>query len=231
MSQVIDQLIDELLAQYKIISKEPKRYIVGITGIPGSGKSTVSTQLTNRLNAKAQQEQLGEIAVLIPMDGYHKTRAELDVMEDPQNAHARRGSHWTFNPELLVTLLHKLRNYHQYPDLYAPSFDHKAGDPVENDIYISKHHFIIIVEGLYLNLEEPAPWNQIPALLDESWFIPISIDASRKRTSQRHFQCGLTDTLEKGIERYNNNDILNAEFVLNHMTKTAKVIDTNKDTM
>jgi pantothenate kinase len=231
MSQVIDKLIDDLFIQYQVVSQEQTRYIVGISGIPGSGKSTVSEQLTSRLNARAQQQGLGEITVLVPMDGYHKTRAELDTMEDPKKAHARRGSYWTFNPELLVDLIHKLKDYQHFPDLYAPSFDHKAGDPVEHDIHISKHHLIVIVEGLYLNLTEPSPWNEIPDLLDEGWFIPISMDGSRKRTSQRHFHCGLVDSVEKGLEKYEGNDILNAEYILNHMNNKAKLIQTNNDDM
>ncbi|KAJ3082417.1 hypothetical protein HDU99_002756, partial [Rhizoclosmatium hyalinum] len=48
------------------------RVVVGIAGIPGSGKTTLATALKN---------QLGEAAVLLPMDGFHLTRAQLDALD------------------------------------------------------------------------------------------------------------------------------------------------------
>jgi pantothenate kinase len=41
------------------------RYIIGIAGAPGSGKSTFAGELLKALLAK------GETAVVVPMDGYH----------------------------------------------------------------------------------------------------------------------------------------------------------------
>ncbi|XP_019089401.1 PREDICTED: ATP-dependent kinase YFH7-like [Camelina sativa] len=44
------------------------------------------------------------------MDGFHLYRSQLDAMEDPKEAHARRGAPWTFDPALLLNCLKKLRN-------------------------------------------------------------------------------------------------------------------------
>ncbi|KAG8047936.1 hypothetical protein GUJ93_ZPchr0012g19436 [Zizania palustris] len=52
--------------------------------------------------------------------------------------------------------------------VYAPSFDHGVGDPVENDIFVKPQHKIVIVEGNYLFLEEDG-WREIRALFDEKW--------------------------------------------------------------
>lgn len=35
-----------------------------------------------------------------------------------------------------------------------PSFDHNLKDPVEDDIEVSEHHRVVIVEGNYLHLGE-----------------------------------------------------------------------------
>ena len=49
--------------------------------------------------------------------GYHYTRARLDQMEDPEEAHARRGAHWTYNAEAFIQAIQTLR---------------KDGDPCTN---------------------------------------------------------------------------------------------------
>jgi pantothenate kinase len=69
------------------------RYMVAIAGSPGAGKSTVAKEVAVRLNAlwlERQGEQSGggsvgasptEIAVAVPMDGFHLYRWQLDAME------------------------------------------------------------------------------------------------------------------------------------------------------
>ena len=64
------------------------QFWIGLAGAPGSGKSTL---------AEALRERLGELLTVIPLDGYHYYRSELDDMEDPEKAHARRGAPFTFN--------------------------------------------------------------------------------------------------------------------------------------
>ncbi|CAL5363830.1 unnamed protein product [Camellia sinensis] len=59
---------------------------------------------------------------------------------DPEEAHARRGGElpssapWTFDPELLLKCLKTLKNQ---GSVYAPSFDHGVGDPIEDDIFVN----------------------------------------------------------------------------------------------
>ena len=66
--------------------------MVGIAGSPGAGKSTVAKEVAVRLNSlwlEKQGEQSGgdtvasstEIAVAVPMDGFHLYRWQLDAME------------------------------------------------------------------------------------------------------------------------------------------------------
>ncbi|GAU33240.1 hypothetical protein TSUD_333630 [Trifolium subterraneum] len=60
--------------------------------------------------------------------------AHLVAFQNPEEAHARRGAPWTFNPMRLLTCLKNLR---VHGSVYAPSFDHGVGDPVEDDIFVS----------------------------------------------------------------------------------------------
>lgn len=47
------------------------------------------------------------------------------------------------------------------------------------------------MEGIYLQLVSPEPWNQIPIFFDEMWFIEVDTELARLRTGQRHFAAGL----------------------------------------
>lgn len=39
---------------------------------------------------------------MVPMDGWHFSRAQLDVMPDPKLAHDKRGAEWTFDGEVSI---------------------------------------------------------------------------------------------------------------------------------
>lgn len=50
-------------------------------------------------------------------EGFHYYRKELDEMEDPEEAHAKRGAHWTFNASEFVNAVRQLRNQ---GEIFAP---------------------------------------------------------------------------------------------------------------
>uniref|UniRef100_A0A0A9CP79 Phosphoribulokinase/uridine kinase domain-containing protein n=1 Tax=Arundo donax TaxID=35708 RepID=A0A0A9CP79_ARUDO len=141
MDEVYNALAEHLLSVLKNIKHLDSKYIVGLAGPPGAGKSTVASEVVRRVNMLWSQKcakgsasrPTEEIAAMLPMDGFHLYRSQLDAMEDPKEAHARRGAPWTFNPSLLLKCLQTLRTE---GSVYAPSFDHGVGDPVENDIFV-----------------------------------------------------------------------------------------------
>jgi pantothenate kinase len=78
-------------------SKGDKAPFVGVAGIPGGGKSTFCKNLAEFLKFEH-----GINALVIPMDGYHYSRSELDKFPDPIEAHARRGAEFTFDGQKFV---------------------------------------------------------------------------------------------------------------------------------
>ncbi|KAJ2960326.1 hypothetical protein NQZ79_g4283 [Umbelopsis isabellina] len=215
-------------------SSNSNKYILGVSGIPGSGKTTFVNQLVQIVNNEHKKKGSSQdIAIAVSMDGYHLPKAALDKLENPQEAHARRGAHFTFDPNGIIELLNTFKDpANQNTIIKAPSFDHAKGDPVADDIEIYPHHKIIIMEGIYLQLVSPEPWNHIPLFFDEMWFIEVDTELARLRTGQRHFAAGLEPSLEAGIQRFDRNDLLNVQFILANRDIKAQCIKSvqEKDT-
>ncbi|KAF3322067.1 hypothetical protein FCM35_KLT13208 [Carex littledalei] len=226
IEEVYDSLARHLLSTLLQIQDSNSKYIVGLAGPPGAGKSTVAREVVRRINSlwseitlkKGSNGTNNEVATVLPMDGFHLYRSQLDQMEDPKEAHARRGAPWTFNPDLLLKCLRTLRKEGL---VYVPSFDHGVGDPVENDIYVSSEHKVVIVEGNYLLLEEDT-WKEISLLFDEKWFIDIDINIAMERVLKRHISTGKEPDVAAWRIRYN--DRPNAELIMKSKNKADLVI-------
>ena len=196
--QEYDDLAAELRQRAAQLTGDTQFWI-GLAGGPGSGKSTL---------AEALRSRLGELLTIIPLDGYHYYRSELDGMEDPEEAHARRGAPFTFNSTKFVDDLIKARDAGEGA---FPSFDHRAGDPVEADIQLPKGPQIVLVEGNYLLLDTE-PWRQLrERVFDETWFLDVPVPECNRRVGERHVKTGLTE--EQAQLRVATNDSINAELV------------------
>jgi pantothenate kinase len=130
--------------------------LIAVAGIPGSGKTTLAATLASDLNTIYHEEAHArsptlpkvdaahpdpsqpDIAVAIPLDGYHLTRKQLAEMPNSEEAIFRRGAAFTFDAEGYYKLVEKLRKPLEAttPTIRAPSFDHAKKDPVEDDIGI-----------------------------------------------------------------------------------------------
>lgn len=185
-----------------------RQHIVGIAGGPGSGKSTIAQLVRDRINELAAANTSGdEVAVVVPMDGFHLYKHELDAMEDPKEAYARRGAHWTFDAS---AFLNCVRNVRQQGAAQVPSFDHAVGDPVPSDIEVHPRHRVVLVEGNYLLLDEP-PWASLRELFDDIWFVECPLDVAMQRVFARQTGMGLAPEVSRG--RIDGNDRPNGELV------------------
>ena len=73
--------------------------------------------------------------------------------------------------------------------IYAPNYERTLEEPGAGAIAVHASIPLIVVEGNYLLLPD-APWNQVQALLDETWFVDVPHDLRVKRLTQRHQQFG-----------------------------------------
>ncbi|KAI9712529.1 MAG: hypothetical protein M1812_006838 [Candelaria pacifica] len=211
-----------------------RRLLIAISGIPGSGKTTLAATVSNRLNSRFHEESpcfaSQSISTFIPMDGYHLTRAQLSAMPDASTAHARRGAAFTFDGESFLTLVKKLREplLPESQTLYAPSFDHAVKDPVQDDIAIPTSARVIIVEGNYLSLSR-GPWKDAAELMDELWFVKVDFDVARQRLVGRHVKAGIAKDEEDAYTRVTEIDLVNGKDILDNRMEVHEILVSKED--
>ncbi|MFI0709606.1 nucleoside/nucleotide kinase family protein [Streptomyces inhibens] len=155
-----------------------RRRLLGITGPPGAGKSTLAAHLVAELAGQA---------ALVPMDGFHLAEAELHRLGRTD----RKGAPDTFDPAGYAALLARLRSPEPDADtaVYAPAFDRRIEEPVAGSIPVAPHVPLIVTEGNYLLLDSP-PWSRIRALLDEVWYVELDAEERIRRLVDRHERFG-----------------------------------------
>lgn len=167
--------IDELAARARRLTSLGARRILGITGAPGAGKSTLAAAIV---------AELGELAVIVPMDGFHMTNSELERL----GRRNRKGAPDTFDAEGYVALLRRLRT-DEGEVVYAPAFPREAGEPLADGIAIPGSVSLVITEGNYLLLDR-GPWAAIRALIDEVWYLDPDARTRIDRLIERHVRYG-----------------------------------------
>lgn len=183
-SVLAKDILDRVLDQGDETNERP--YWIGIAGGPGSGKSTLAEAVARRLN----QEHEGSTIVL-PMDGFHYSRAGLKNIAQSgtytyEELLARRGSPWTFDAELLVDTLSRVKALGEGE---LPTYCRSISDPVPGGVKLLPRHKIILVEGNYLLNFEDKKWEKLRDLFDEKWFISCScMEKQRERLIKRHLQ-------------------------------------------
>jgi pantothenate kinase len=190
---------------------DQNRVVVILAGPPGSGKSTIAAQVVSRLNASSTTK----IAAVLPMDGFHLSRATLDAMPNGAEAYARRGASWTFDEAGVLNLVEELsksRFESSMETIQAPSFNHAAKDPVEGGILLNQDIKFVLLEGNYLLLNQD-PWNKIKGLVDEAWFVDVDPMVAKVRIAKRHIGSGIETNWEDAIRRVDGNDMLNGAVI------------------
>ncbi|KAJ5474643.1 Phosphoribulokinase/uridine kinase [Penicillium sp. IBT 31633x] len=227
MDQQVDRLVNKTWAKF-CSTADDARLMIAISGIPGSGKTGLATMMAARINkiyASENPNTPTPIAIALPMDGYHLTRAQLAAMPDPVYAAARRGAAFTFDGEKFLALVRALRQpiTSQTGSLYAPSFDHAVKDPVDGDIAIPAACRVIFFEGNYLGLNRE-PWNTAAALMDELWFVDVDFEVARKRLIRRHVKAGIAKDEEEADKRARENDLVNGREIVDERLPVQEIV-------
>jgi pantothenate kinase len=167
----------ELAARLAERGTDGRRFLLGLAGEPGAGKSTVSAHLA---------AALGSDAVVVPFDGFHLASTLLHS-EELRN---RRGAIDTFDLAGYRLLIGRLRQADE-PVVYAPAYVREIEDPVAAAIAISGSTPIVITEGNYLLSDQP-DLNAARGMLDQVWYIEVDAETRRRRLVERHIRFGKT---------------------------------------
>lgn len=189
---MVRQLADELSARLADLSPRD-RYMVGITGPPGCGKTTMAQMLAHAAGG-----------VVLELDGYHRTNLELTQTRQV----ARKGSPASFDVESFVQMLRLVR---AGESLRAPIYSRVLHEPIQQMIPIRFEDRLILVEGNYLLYDQGA-WGEIRGLLDEIWYLDVSLELCMQRVRARHQRGGCT--AQQAQQKIAHNDTPNAMLII-----------------
>ncbi|MFI2644130.1 nucleoside/nucleotide kinase family protein [Streptomyces sp. NPDC018610] len=172
---------DDLLARARSLTGAGRRAVLGITGSPGAGKSTLAEHLVRALNGP------GEPWVAhVPMDGFHLADAELERL----GRRDRKGAPDTFDAAGYAALLGRLREeYGSAETVYAPGFERDLEQPLAGAVPVPPSAGLVVTEGNYLLLDTGA-WGRVRPRLDEVWFCELDEAERVRRLVARHEEFG-----------------------------------------
>jgi pantothenate kinase len=196
-----------LIGRARELIASGSRRLLGITGAPGAGKSTLAEEIVDALAPEA---------VLVPMDGFHLAEAPLHRL----GRHDRKGAPDTFDAGGYIALLRRLRTNAE-DVIYAPTFRRDIEEPIAGAIAVPRGLPLVVTEGNYLLVDEH-PWAPVRELLDEVWFVELPEQVRLDRLIKRHMTFGRD--IETAQARAGGSDQRNAQLVANTKARADLVI-------
>jgi pantothenate kinase len=172
---VVRETLPQLVERAAALAGTGSRRMLGITGAPGAGKSTVCAALL---------ASLGEQAALVGMDGFHFANAELRRLGRAD----RKGAPDTFDVDGYVALLRRLRTPPAEP-VYGPVFDRELEESIGSAVPVFPATRLVLTEGNYLLLEESG-WGAVRGCLDEVWYLDVPPEVREQRLVRRRRSFG-----------------------------------------
>lgn len=166
----------DLVARAGALAAGPGRAVLGITGSPGAGKSTLVEALLRELDPQRVAH--------VPMDGFHLADVALRALGRLD----AKGAPDTFDVGGYVALLRRIRADTE-DVIYAPAFERELEQPLAGAIPVPRTARLVVTEGNYL-LVESGRWPEVAAQLDETWFCAPDPDVRLTQLVARHIAFG-----------------------------------------
>ncbi len=174
-----------------------ERVVISLAGIPSSGKTSIAHALAQHIN----ERQRSSVTKVVGLDGWHFSLNHLRAkMDNPLRAIEERGAAYTFDGDAFVSFVTSLQTPSSEP-LPFPTFSHTLKDPIQSGDFILPSHCIVIVEGLYVNLD-CEPWNKAAEVWDARWMVEAGDEEEvRERLIRRHVRTGVASNYQEALER------------------------------
>lgn len=195
-------------ALLEAVDRSSGRFLLGLTGPPGAGKSTIAA-----LIEAAANERRGDFAVVAPMDGFHLSNEELAE----RGLLEVKGAPETFDVNGFVQAVERMRADFA-TTIPWPGFDRSIEQTVPGAIAIRPSAKLVVVEGNYLLLERPG-WRDLRRFFDEIWYVDAPLPVLRTRLLKRARAGGLSEA--EATAHVDGSDLRNARLV----ATTKKIAD------
>ncbi|MDR7382207.1 nucleoside/nucleotide kinase family protein [Promicromonospora iranensis] len=147
--------------------------VLGITGAPGAGKSTLAAALVAGLAPGT--------AVVVGMDGFHLS----DVVLEARGSRHRKGAIDTFDDAGYAALIDRIADRAPGgPPVYAPEFRREIEEPIAAGTAVTDEP-LVITEGNYL-LAPGGAWPSARARMAEVWYVDLPDTERLRRLVARH---------------------------------------------
>jgi pantothenate kinase len=170
----VNPSLDSLVALAREQAAGRRRYLIGIAGPPGAGKSTTARALAPLLEA-----------VVVPMDGFHLPNDELRRRGRLEH----KGAPDTFDAPGYAALLRRLGAAGADVEVIAPDFDRWRECTVPDAIRVPARTVFVLTEGNYLLLDD-GPWSDVRAALDTVWYLDVADEVRVERLVARGMDHG-----------------------------------------
>jgi pantothenate kinase len=191
-------LVSKLLAA---VDAQQERFLLGITGPPGSGKS----RLAHMLVASVLEQWEPGSAVVAPLDGFHLSNETLEFL----GLLSVKGAPQTFDATAFLASVRRLRDEAAAPVSW-PDFDRSTEQTIPDAISIGPSARLVVVEGNYLLLQQPT-WREVRELLDQVWYLDVPTDLLRRRLIERHMANDRSEA--DAVRHVDESDLVNAQLV------------------
>lgn len=177
MRLTTDELVERAARLATDATRSGRAHVLGITGPPGAGKSTLAAAIAGGLAPGA--------AVVVGMDGFHLSNKVLEA----RGSRGRKGAIDTFDDAGYAALIDRIADRHPgSPPVYAPEFRREIEEPIAAGTVVADES-LVITEGNYL-LATSGAWPAARARMAEVWYVDLP-DAERlRRLVARHHAFG-----------------------------------------
>ncbi|GAA1080128.1 nucleoside/nucleotide kinase family protein [Nocardiopsis metallicus] len=173
-------------------SAGPVRVVLGLTGAPAAGKSTLARYLVHAVDEQAGPGTAG----YLPMDGFHLSNAQLDRL----GRRDRKGAPDTFDAHGYLAMVRRLLAETANP-VYVPDYDRRLHEPIAAQHVVEPRTRLVVTEGNYLAFDEE-PWAGVRGLLAELWYVETDDQVRERRLHRRQVAGGASaNAAQEWVER------------------------------